>query len=121
VRTLAQRSASAAREIKDLIAQSTQRVEAGSSLVAGAGQIIDEIVGSVHRVTAIVGEISTASREQTAGIEQVGIAVTQMDEVTQQNAALVEEATAAAHALAEQAAALREAVATFRLRDGMAG
>ncbi|MFP6560152.1 methyl-accepting chemotaxis protein [Paraburkholderia sp. B3] len=121
VRTLAQRSASAAREIKDLIAQSTQRVEAGSSLVAGAGQIIDEIVGSVHRVTAIVGEISTASREQTAGIEQVGIAVTQMDEVTQQNAALVEEATAAAHALAEQAGALREAVATFRLREGMAG
>ncbi|WP_322011997.1 methyl-accepting chemotaxis protein [Paraburkholderia sp. J12] len=117
VRTLAQRSASAAREIKELIVQSTQRVETGSSLVSGAGQIIDEIVQSVHRVTAIVGEISTASREQTAGIEQVGIAVTQMDEVTQQNAALVEEASAAAHALAEQAGALREAVAAFRLRD----
>lgn len=118
VRTLAQRSASAAREIKDLIAQSTQRVEAGSSLVANAGQIIGEIVESVHRVTNIVGEISSASREQTSGIEHVNIAVAHMDEVTQQNAALVEEASAAAHALAEQARALRKAVAAFRLRSG---
>jgi methyl-accepting chemotaxis protein len=116
VRTLAQRSASAAREIKALIAQSTERVAAGSSQVADAGQIIGEIVQSVHRVTQIVGEISTASSEQSTGIEQVNVAVTQMDEVTQQNAALVEEASAAAHALAEQAHALRESVAAFRLR-----
>jgi methyl-accepting chemotaxis protein-1 (serine sensor receptor) len=117
VRTLAQRSAAAAREIKALIAQSTERVATGSSQVAGAGQIIEEIVESVHRVTGIVGEISTASSEQSTGIGQVNIAVTQMDEVTQQNAALVEEASAAAHALAEQAHSLRESVAAFRLRD----
>ncbi|RAR56399.1 methyl-accepting chemotaxis protein-1 (serine sensor receptor) [Paraburkholderia unamae] len=117
VRTLAQRSASAAREIKALITQSSERVAAGSSQVASAGQIIGEIVVSVHRVTGIVGEISTASGEQSTGIEQVNMAVTQMDEVTQQNAALVEEASAAAHALAEQARSLRESVASFRLRD----
>jgi methyl-accepting chemotaxis protein-1 (serine sensor receptor) len=116
VRTLAQRSASAAREIKALITQSSERVAAGSSQVASAGQIIGEIVASVHRVTGIVGEISTASGEQSTGIEQVNVAVTQMDEVTQQNAALVEEASAAAHALAEQARSLRESVASFRLR-----
>ncbi|WP_322106242.1 methyl-accepting chemotaxis protein [Paraburkholderia sp. J41] len=117
VRTLAQRSAAAAREIKELIAQSAKRVEAGSTLVADAGQIIGVIVESVDRVTTTVDEISTASREQSTGIEQVNVAVTQMDEVTQQNAALVEEASAAAHALAEQAHALREAVAAFRLRE----
>ncbi|SDC81371.1 methyl-accepting chemotaxis protein [Paraburkholderia lycopersici] len=121
VRTLAQRSASAAREIKTLIAQSTRHVAAGSSQVAGAGQIIDEIVESVHRVTGIVGEISTASSEQSTGIEQVNVAVTQMDEVTQRNAVLVEEASAAAHALAEQAHSLRQSVAAFRLRDTAMG
>ncbi len=119
VRTLAQRSAAAAREIKALIAQSTERVSAGSSQVANAGQIIDEIVHSVHRVTDIVGDISSAAGEQSTGIEQVNMAVTQLDEVTQQNAALVEEASAAAHALADQADALRQSVAAFRLR-GMA-
>ena len=116
VRTLAQRSATAAKEIKALIAQSTDRVNAGSVLVGDAGQIIAEIVGSVQRVTDIVGEISSASQEQSTGIEQVNTAVTQMDEVTQQNAALVEEASAAAHALAEQANSLRDAVAVFTLR-----
>ncbi|MFT4510290.1 methyl-accepting chemotaxis protein [Caballeronia sp. 15711] len=116
VRTLAQRSASAAKEIKALIAQSTDRVNAGSVLVGDAGQIIAEIVGSVQRVTDIVGAISSASQEQSTGIEQVNTAVTQMDEVTQQNAALVEEASAAAHALAEQANSLRDAVAVFTLR-----
>jgi methyl-accepting chemotaxis protein len=116
VRTLAQRSASAAKEIKALIAQSTDRVNAGSALVGNAGQIIAEIVGSVQRVTDIVGAISSASQEQSKGIEQVNTAVTQMDEVTQQNAALVEEASAAAHALAEQANSLRDAVAVFTLR-----
>jgi methyl-accepting chemotaxis protein len=115
VRTLAQRSATAAKEIKALIAQSTERVNAGSVLVGDAGQIIAEIVGSVQRVTDIVGEIATASQEQSTGIEQVNTAVTQMDEVTQQNAALVEEASAAAHALAEQADSLRGAVAVFTL------
>jgi methyl-accepting chemotaxis protein len=116
VRTLAQRSASAAKEIKALIAQSTDRVNAGSVLVGNAGQIIAEIVGSVQRVTDIVGAISSASQEQSTGIEQVNTAVTQMDEVTQQNAALVEEASAAAHSLAEQANSLRDAVAVFTLR-----
>jgi methyl-accepting chemotaxis protein-1 (serine sensor receptor) len=117
VRTLAQRSATAAKEIKGLIAQSTDRVGAGSALVSGAGQIIVDIVESVQRVTNIVGEISTASQEQSTGIEQVNTAVTQMDEVTQQNAALVEQASAAAQALAEQANSLRDAVSVFKLRD----
>ncbi|MGF6753331.1 methyl-accepting chemotaxis protein [Paraburkholderia sp. GAS334] len=116
VRTLAQRSAAAAREIKSLIGQSTERVEAGSKLVHGAGEIIGEIVRSVQQVTQIVGEISSASTEQSTGIEQVNTAVGQMDEVTQQNAALVEEASAAAQAMAEQAASLREAVAFFQIR-----
>ncbi|WP_028212970.1 methyl-accepting chemotaxis protein [Paraburkholderia mimosarum] len=117
VRTLAQRSASAAREIKTLIEQSKQRVETGSSQVADARRIIDEIVDAVHRVSGTVNDISSASNEQSTGIEQVNVAVTQMDDVTQRNAALVEEATAAAHALAMQARSLREAVAAFRLRD----
>ncbi|GAB7537267.1 methyl-accepting chemotaxis protein [Burkholderia sp. 3C] len=120
VRTLAQRSAAAAREIKTLIAQSTERVAAGSSQVASAGEIIDRIIGSVQRVTDIVGEISGAAGEQSTGIAQVNLAVTQLDEVTQQNAALVEQASAAAHALADQAQGLREAVAAFRLREAMA-
>jgi methyl-accepting chemotaxis protein len=117
VRSLAQRSASAAREIKTLIGQSAERVDTGSSLVRDTGSIIADIVGSVQRVTGVVGEISSASVEQRMGIEQVNVAVTQMDEVTQQNAALVEQASAAAQALAEQAGALRDAVAVFRLRS----
>ncbi|MBB2984704.1 methyl-accepting chemotaxis protein [Paraburkholderia tropica] len=117
VRALAQRSASAAREIKDLIAESVGRVEAGSALVAQAGNTIVEIVGSVKRVTDIVGEISSASQEQSAGIEQVNLAINQMDEVTQQNAALVEEASAAAQSMAQQAQGLRAAVAFFKVDD----
>jgi methyl-accepting chemotaxis protein len=117
VRTLAQRSASAAKEIKTLIGESVDRVEAGSKHVEEAGSTIAEVVQSVRRVTDIMGEISSASREQRSGIEQVNQAVTQMDQVTQQNAALVEEASAAAHSIAEQAQALREAVAVFKIDD----
>ncbi|MEX3937595.1 methyl-accepting chemotaxis protein [Paraburkholderia phymatum] len=115
VRTLAQRSATAAKEIKELIGESVTRVEAGSRLVEEAGGTIREIVQSVKRVTDIMGEISSASEEQSTGIEQVNQAVTQMDEVTQQNAALVEEASAAAQSMAQQAQVLREAVAVFQV------
>jgi methyl-accepting chemotaxis protein len=117
VRTLAQRSATAAREIKDLISESVNRVDAGSKLVEEAGSTITEIVESVKRVTDIVGEISSASEEQSAGIGQVNTAVSQMDLVTQQNAALVEEAAAATQSMAQQAQELRQAVAVFRIAD----
>jgi methyl-accepting chemotaxis protein len=117
VRTLAQRSATAAKEIKDLISESVNRVDAGSKLVEQAGSTITEIVESVKRVTDIVGEISSASEEQSAGIEQVNTAVSQMDLVTQQNAALVEEAAAATQSMAQQAQELRQAVAVFRIAD----
>ncbi|KAA0179412.1 MCP four helix bundle domain-containing protein [Cupriavidus cauae] len=115
VRSLAQRSATAAKEIKSLIDDSAERVEKGSQLVSEAGQTMEEIVGAVKRVTDIMGEISAASAEQSAGIEQVNQAVTQMDTVTQQNAALVEQAAAAAGSLEEQAQRLKQAVSTFRL------
>ncbi|WP_059412480.1 methyl-accepting chemotaxis protein [Cupriavidus basilensis] len=115
VRSLAQRSATAAKEIKALIGDSVDRVEKGSQLVAHAGQTMERIVGAVKRVTDIMGEISAASAEQSAGIEQVNQAVTQMDTVTQQNAALVEQAAAAAGSMEEQAQRLKEAVASFRL------
>ncbi|MCC8632513.1 methyl-accepting chemotaxis protein [Xanthomonas hortorum pv. gardneri] len=114
VRTLAQRSSGAAKEIKDLIDDSVQRVADGSVLVHSAGKTMGEIVSSVQRVTNIMGEISAASQEQSAGIEQVNQTVTQMDETTQQNAALVEEATAAARALEDQATQLTDAVAVFK-------
>ncbi|WP_428943031.1 methyl-accepting chemotaxis protein [Xanthomonas oryzae pv. oryzicola] len=117
VRTLAQRSSGAAKEIKDLIDDSVQRVTDGSVLVHSAGTTMGEIVASVQRVTDIMGEISAASQEQSAGIEQVNQTVTQMDETTQQNAALVEEATAAARAMEEQAQQLTEAVGLFRLSN----
>jgi methyl-accepting chemotaxis protein len=117
VRSLAQRSATAAKEIKALIGESANRVDAGSKLVEEAGGTISEIVQSVQRVTDIMGEISSASKEQSTGIEQVNQAVSQMDQVTQQNAALVEEAAAAAQAMAEQARALRDAVAVFQVGD----
>jgi methyl-accepting chemotaxis protein len=117
VRTLAQRSATAAKEIKDLISESVNRVDTGSKLVEEAGSTINEIVESVKRVTDIVGEISSASEEQSTGIEQVNTAVSQMDQVTQQNAALVEEAAAATQSLAQQAQELRQAVAVFRIAD----
>jgi len=115
VRSLAQRSATAAKDIKSLIDDSAARVELGSQLVAQAGQTMEKIVGAVKRVTDIMGEISAASSEQSAGIEQVNHAMTQIDTVTQQNAALVEQAAAAAGSLEEQAQRLKEAVATFRL------
>ena len=115
VRTLAQRSAAAAKEIKGLIDDSVGKVNEGSALVHQAGATMGEIVASVQRVTDIMAEISAASQEQSAGIEQVNQTVVQMDETTQQNAALVEEATAAARAMEDQAAQLGEAVARFRL------
>jgi methyl-accepting chemotaxis protein len=114
VRTLAQRSASAAKEIKELIETSVLHVRTGSTLVQDAGQTMSDVVRSVQRVTDIMGEIASASVEQTTGIEQVNVAVTQMDEVTQQNAALVEQASAAAQAMADQAQTLRAAVSIFR-------
>ncbi|MHC1673059.1 methyl-accepting chemotaxis protein [Stenotrophomonas maltophilia] len=115
VRTLAQRSAAAAKEIKGLIDDSVGKVNDGSALVHKAGATMGEIVASVQRVTDIMAEISAASQEQSAGIEQVNQTVVQMDETTQQNAALVEEATAAARAMEDQAAQLADAVAIFRL------
>ncbi|WP_186054307.1 methyl-accepting chemotaxis protein [Burkholderia gladioli] len=117
VRTLAQRSAVAAKEIKALIETSVSHVAAGSQLVSNAGATMDEIVRSVKRVTDIMGEIASASAEQGTGIEQVNVAVTQMDEVTQQNAALVEQATAAAQSMADQAESLRAAVSIFKVES----
>ncbi len=118
VRTLAQRSAAAAKEIKSLIDDSVHKVEDGTRLVDQAGKTMDEVVNSVKRVTDIMAEISAASQEQSAGIAQVNQAVTQMDEVTQQNAALVEEAAAAAESLQEQSSNLVQAVAIFKLAQG---
>ncbi|SFM39739.1 methyl-accepting chemotaxis protein [Rugamonas rubra] len=115
VRNLAQRSAAAAKEIKTLISDSVEQVDAGSKLVNQAGATMDEVVASVRRVSAVIGEISMASQEQTSGIEQINQAVTQMDTVTQQNAALVEEAAAAAASLQDQAGLLAQVVSTFRL------
>jgi methyl-accepting chemotaxis protein len=118
VRSLAQRSAQAAKEIKGLIGASVDRVEAGSRLVADAGKTMSEIVGSVQRVSDIIGEITAASSEQSDGIGQVNTAVTQLDQMTQQNAALVEESAAAAESLRDQAKRLASVVATFRLEAG---
>uniref|UniRef100_UPI000D454A9D methyl-accepting chemotaxis protein n=1 Tax=unclassified Variovorax TaxID=663243 RepID=UPI000D454A9D len=115
VRNLAQRSAGAAKEIKTLIDDSVGKVRAGSELVGEAGRTMDEIVGSVKRVTDIMGEITAASQEQTSGIEQINQAIVQMDQVTQQNAALVEEAAAAASSLREQADHLVAEVAVFKV------
>jgi methyl-accepting chemotaxis protein len=120
VRSLAGRSAEAAREIKTLIGASVERVETGTRLVADAGQTMKEIVGSVQRVTDIIGEITAASSEQSDGIGQVNASVVQLDQMTQQNAALVEESTAAAESLREQAGKLAHVVATFKLGDGAA-
>jgi len=117
VRSLSQRSAAAAREIKGLISESVQRVQAGSTLVDESGAALADIVDSVKKVTDIVAEIAAASQEQSAGIDQVNHAVSQMDEVTQQNAALVEEAAAAARAMQEQSHELRRQMAFFRLDD----
>ena len=117
VRNLAHRSAAAAKEIKELIGNSVERVEEGSRLVGEAGVTMEEVVNSVRRVTSIIGEIAVATGEQREGIEQISDAITQMDTVTQQNAALVEEAAAAAEALQQQAASLTEAVSFFKVRE----
>jgi len=121
VRNLAQRSASAAKEIKGLIEDSVGKVEAGGKLVDETGEAMDEIVNSVKRVTDIMGEIAVASQEQSSGIEQINQAVGQMDEMTQQNAAVVEEAAAASESLQEQAFKLSQLVASFRLVPGSHG
>ncbi|MGY4830212.1 methyl-accepting chemotaxis protein [Sphaerotilaceae bacterium SBD11-9] len=115
VRSLAGRSAEAAKEIKGLIGASVDKVETGSRLVADAGATMNEIVGSVQRVSDIIGEITAASSEQSDGIGQVNVAVTQLDQMTQQNAALVEQSAAAAESLKEQAKQLAQVVSTFRL------
>jgi methyl-accepting chemotaxis protein-1 (serine sensor receptor) len=118
VRNLAQRSSSAAKEIKGLIDSSVMSVQSGTTLVDEAGQTMTDISGAIRRVTDIMGEIAAASKEQSSGIDQVALAVTQMDQATQQNAALVEEAAAAAHSLEDQAGKLRQSVAIFQL-DGV--
>ncbi|WP_386080389.1 methyl-accepting chemotaxis protein [Vreelandella sp. F11] len=118
VRNLASRSADAAKEIKALIEASSTQVKEGSALVESAGETMREVVASVRRVTDIMDEISAASQEQSSGIEQVNQAVAQMDEVTQQNAALVQEASSAASSLEEQAARLESVVSAFRLSEG---
>jgi methyl-accepting chemotaxis protein len=118
VRSLAQRSAEAAREIKALIGNSVDKVETGSRLVTDAGSTMNEIVASVQRVTDIIGEITAASAEQSSGLGQINGAVTQLDQMTQQNAALVEESAAAAESLREQASRLASLVSTFNLGDG---
>ncbi len=115
VRNLAQRSAAAAKEIKALIGDSVERVEAGTRLVGQAGTTMDEVVDSVKRVTLIIAEIAVASGQQNVGIDQINDAISQMDGVTQQNAALVEEAAAAAEALQQQAASLAQAVSVFKI------
>jgi methyl-accepting chemotaxis protein len=118
VRSLAQRSAAAAKEIKALISTSVRKVEDGSRLVHDAGKTMEEIVTSVNRVTHIMREITAASSEQSSGIEQVNQAVSHMDEVTQQNAALVEEAAATAEAMQSQARNLAQALQGFNLKGG---
>ncbi|PUA97737.1 methyl-accepting chemotaxis protein [Acidovorax sp. 107] len=117
VRSLAQRSAEAAKEIKGLIGTSVERVERGTALVDKAGATMTEVVSAIRRVTDIMGEISAASSEQSQGVSQVGEAITQMDQATQQNAALVEQSAAAADSLKTQAGQLVDAVAVFRLSD----
>ena len=118
VRNLAQRSAAAAKEIKPLIGDSVEKVERGSKLVGQAGVTMDEVVASVKRVTDIMSEIANASQEQSAGIEQVNLSIIEMDSMTQQNAALVEEAAAAAQSLQDQASELARVVSIFKLVEG---
>ena len=117
VRSLAGRSATAAKEIKGLIQDSVRKVNEGSALVTQSGQTLELIVASIKKVADIVGEIAAASREQSAGIEQVNKAVMQMDEMTQQNAALVEESTAASQSMATQARALSQTMERYRVGE----
>ena len=121
VRALAQRSAGAAKEIKALITASVERVETGTRQVSTAGETMNEVVGSVQRVAQMIGEISHTAQEQSHGIGQVNVAVAQLDQVTQQNASLVEESAAAAESLKDQAQKLADVVGTFRLSGGHAG
>jgi uncharacterized phage infection (PIP) family protein YhgE len=121
VRSLAQRSASSAKEIRGLIENSVGRIEAGAKLVDQAGRTMEELVGSVRKVAEIMTEIASASNEQSSGIEQINKAITQMDTVVQMNASLVEEATAAATSMASQATQLARSVAQFRVADDDAG
>jgi methyl-accepting chemotaxis protein len=116
VRSLAQRSAAAAKEIKTLIGTSVDRVEAGTGLVQQAGGTMQEILASVHRVSEIIGEISNAAQEQSSGIGQVNTAVVELDQMTQQNAALVEQSAAAARSLKDQSDQLAQVVQVFRLQ-----
>jgi len=118
VRNLAQRSASAAKEIKDLIHDSVGKVEEGSRLVSESGRHLNEIVASVKKVSDVVGEISNASQEQAASADEISRAVMQMDESTQQNAAMVEEANAAAASMNDQATRLSELTSFFKLKEG---
>jgi uncharacterized phage infection (PIP) family protein YhgE len=118
VRSLAQRSAAAAKEIKALIGDSVEKVDAGAKLVDQAGLTMNEIVSSVRHVTDIISEIAAASHEQTAGIEQINQSIIQMDDVTQQNAALVEQAASAATSMQEQARNLSQVVSVFKLAHG---
>ena len=115
MRSLAHRSAAAAREIKSLIQNSVEKAEAGARLVDGAGTAMGEIVGGVQRVTAMIGEISAATSEQSSGLRQVNKAVAGLDQMTQQNAALVEQSAAAAESLRVQALRMSETVAGFRV------
>jgi methyl-accepting chemotaxis protein len=117
VRTLAQRSAAAAKEIKELIGASVQQVESGAGLVSEAGSTMREVLETVQRMHGLMIEISQAGREQSDGIQQVNQAITQMDTVTQQNAGLVQQAAEAAQSLNDQAAALDQLVSVFRLRE----
>ncbi|MFY3383469.1 methyl-accepting chemotaxis protein, partial [Paracidovorax sp. MALMAid1276] len=121
VRSLAQRSAEAAKEIKGLIGSSVERVEDGSRLVSQAGETMTEIVSSVRRVSDIIAEITASSAEQSDNIGQISQSVTQLDQMTQQNAALVEESTAASESLREQAHQLTGAVRVFKLQSAMEG
>jgi len=120
VRSLAQRSAQAAREIKALIGESVARVESGGALVQSAGRTMGDVVSQVKRVTDLMGEITAAANEQSQGIAQVGEAVNALDQTTQQNAALVEESAAAAESLRAQALRMSQAVAAFRLEPRQA-
>jgi methyl-accepting chemotaxis protein len=119
VRNLAQRSAEAAKEIKGLIGSSVDRVETGSRLVAEAGTTIQEVVANAQRIADIIGEITAASGEQSDGIGQVNVAVNQLDQMTQQNAALVEESSAAAQSLKDQALSLAKAILVFNPGAGL--
>jgi methyl-accepting chemotaxis protein len=121
VRSLAQRSAAAAKEIKDLIGNSTEKVDTGTRLADAAGRTMEEIVGSVKKVTDIIAEIAAAGQEQSSGIEQVNLAVTRMDGVVQQNASMAERSSTTVGALREQATALLQTVSQFKLGAETAG